>query len=171
MSTSESAAGSACGYWWSVHSWDQEKYQMFKCGGFDGGWWRWELHGAGSLGGRAGADVWLHRVTQQRQCCSQGHKDTSVSSGHVWDNGNGVDNGVLVGLGPNSISNFARKLSLVVYLMDSSVSVEYLWIYATYLMDYKRNKYIYYTIATMLTSSVSVDTEERGYMQVCLTRI
>ena len=29
-----------------------------------------------------------------------------------------------VGLGPNSISNFARKLGLVVYLMDSSVSVD-----------------------------------------------
>ena len=26
-------------------------------------------------------------------------------------------------------------------------------------------------MATMLTSSVSVDTEERGYMRVCLTHI
>ena len=29
-----------------------------------------------------------------------------------------------VGLGPNSLSNFPRKLGLVVYLMDSSVSVD-----------------------------------------------
>ena len=40
-----------------------------------------------------------------------------------------------VGLGPNSISNLARKLDLVVYLMGSSVSVNTILMNICYLFN------------------------------------
>ena len=43
-------------------------------------------------------------------------------------------------LGPNSISNLARKLGLVVYLMDSSVSVDTVLVNICYLFNGLQNK-------------------------------
>ena len=40
-----------------------------------------------------------------------------------------------VGVGPNSIGNLARKLGLVVYLMDSSVSVDTIFVNISYLFN------------------------------------
>ena len=40
-----------------------------------------------------------------------------------------------IGLGPNSISNFARKLGFVVYLMGSSVSVDTIFVNICYLIN------------------------------------
>ena len=41
----------------------------------------------------------------------------------------------VVGLGPNSISNLARKLGLVVYLMNSSVNVDTILMNVCYLFN------------------------------------
>ena len=44
-------------------------------------------------------------------------------------------NSIGVGLGPNSTSNFARKLGLVVYLIGSSVSVDTIFVNICYLFN------------------------------------
>ena len=47
----------------------------------------------------------------------------------------GIQRLLNVGLGPNGISNLARKLGLVVYLMNSSVSVDTILVNRCYLFN------------------------------------